>query len=151
MPYSWISWRHFLNWSFFLCDNSSLCQVDTKPASTLSHFVALASLELTMKTRLVLNSQKSTLFCLPSVGVKDMLDHMCLLAILSQNCFQSRRDDSVVKSTGCSYRGPRLNSQHPHGICNSSSRAHDSCLFSSLWPPGINVVIHIHSDKISHA
>jgi hypothetical protein len=23
MPYSWSSWRHFLNWSFFLCDNSS--------------------------------------------------------------------------------------------------------------------------------
>jgi hypothetical protein len=23
MPYSWISWRHFLNWSSFLSDNSS--------------------------------------------------------------------------------------------------------------------------------
>jgi hypothetical protein len=23
MPYSWISWRHFLNWSFFFCDNPS--------------------------------------------------------------------------------------------------------------------------------
>jgi hypothetical protein len=23
MPYSWISWRHFLNWSSFLCGNSS--------------------------------------------------------------------------------------------------------------------------------
>ena len=23
IPYSWISWRHFLNWSSFLCDNSS--------------------------------------------------------------------------------------------------------------------------------
>jgi hypothetical protein len=30
MPYSWISWRHFHNWSSFLCDNSSLCQVDTQ-------------------------------------------------------------------------------------------------------------------------
>jgi hypothetical protein len=30
MLYSWISWRHFLNWSSFLCDNSSLCQVDTQ-------------------------------------------------------------------------------------------------------------------------
>jgi hypothetical protein len=29
MPYSWISWRHFLKGSSFLCDNSSLCQVDT--------------------------------------------------------------------------------------------------------------------------
>jgi hypothetical protein len=36
MPCSWISWRHFLNWSPFLCDNSSLCQVDTKLASTLN-------------------------------------------------------------------------------------------------------------------
>jgi hypothetical protein len=35
MPYSWISWRHFPNWSSFLCNNSSLCQVDTKLASTV--------------------------------------------------------------------------------------------------------------------
>jgi hypothetical protein len=35
MPHSWITWRHFPNWSSFLCDNSSLCQVDTKLASTL--------------------------------------------------------------------------------------------------------------------
>jgi hypothetical protein len=34
MPYSWISGSHFPNWSSFLCDNSSLCQVDTKLAST---------------------------------------------------------------------------------------------------------------------
>jgi hypothetical protein len=36
MPYNWISWRHFPNasTSSFLCDNSSLCQVDTKPDST---------------------------------------------------------------------------------------------------------------------
>jgi hypothetical protein len=27
LPCSWISWRHFLNWSSFLCDNSSLCQL----------------------------------------------------------------------------------------------------------------------------
>ena len=30
MPHSCISWRHFPNWSYFLCDNSSLCQVDTQ-------------------------------------------------------------------------------------------------------------------------
>jgi hypothetical protein len=30
MPYSWISWRHFLNGCSFLCDNFSLCQVDTQ-------------------------------------------------------------------------------------------------------------------------
>ena len=40
MPYSWISWRHFPNWSSFLCDNSSLCQVDTKLASTPSDYVS---------------------------------------------------------------------------------------------------------------
>jgi hypothetical protein len=28
--HSWISWRHFPNGSSFLCDNSSLCQVDTQ-------------------------------------------------------------------------------------------------------------------------
>jgi hypothetical protein len=37
MPCSWISWRHFPNWCSFLCDNSSLCQVDTKLASTGSN------------------------------------------------------------------------------------------------------------------
>jgi len=30
MPYSWVSWRHFLNWGSFLWDNSSLCQVGTQ-------------------------------------------------------------------------------------------------------------------------
>jgi hypothetical protein len=33
MPYSWISWRHFLTRNSFLCDNSSLWQVDTEQAS----------------------------------------------------------------------------------------------------------------------
>jgi len=30
MPYSWISWRHYLKGGSFLCDNSSCCQVDTQ-------------------------------------------------------------------------------------------------------------------------
>jgi len=30
MPYSWVSCRHFHNRGSFLCDNSSLCQVDTQ-------------------------------------------------------------------------------------------------------------------------
>jgi hypothetical protein len=30
MPYNWISWRHLLKGGSFLCDNSSLCQVDTQ-------------------------------------------------------------------------------------------------------------------------
>ena len=29
-PYSWILWRHFLKRRSFLCDKSSLCQVDTE-------------------------------------------------------------------------------------------------------------------------
>ena len=28
--YSWISWRQFLTWGFFLSGNSSLCQIDTQ-------------------------------------------------------------------------------------------------------------------------
>ena len=35
-PHIWISSRHFPNWNSFLWDNCSLCQVDTKPASTPS-------------------------------------------------------------------------------------------------------------------
>jgi hypothetical protein len=30
MPYSWISWRHFLKGGSSICDNSSLCQADTQ-------------------------------------------------------------------------------------------------------------------------
>ena len=42
MLYSWISWRHIPNWSSFLCDNSSLCQVDTQthPMQGISSFWA---------------------------------------------------------------------------------------------------------------
>jgi hypothetical protein len=34
ITHSWISWTYFPNWSFFLCDKPSLCQVDTKLYST---------------------------------------------------------------------------------------------------------------------
>jgi hypothetical protein len=30
MPYSWILWRHFLNWSSFLCDNSRCIKLTHK-------------------------------------------------------------------------------------------------------------------------
>jgi hypothetical protein len=30
MPHSWISWRHFLTWSSFLCDNSSCVKLTHK-------------------------------------------------------------------------------------------------------------------------
>ena len=29
MLHSWMSWRHFPSWNSFLCDNFSLCQIDT--------------------------------------------------------------------------------------------------------------------------
>ena len=32
--FSWILWKHFLNWGSLLSDDSSLCQVDIKVAST---------------------------------------------------------------------------------------------------------------------
>jgi hypothetical protein len=38
MLYNWISWKQFLNWGSFLCDDSSLCQIDTKPTSTITYF-----------------------------------------------------------------------------------------------------------------
>jgi hypothetical protein len=43
MPYSWISWRHFLKGGSFLCDNSSLCQVDThnQPVQAPTNLTAL--------------------------------------------------------------------------------------------------------------
>jgi hypothetical protein len=41
MPYSWISWRHFLKGSSFLCDNSSLCQVDTQNQPVLRFSLSL--------------------------------------------------------------------------------------------------------------
>jgi hypothetical protein len=36
MPYSWISWRHFLKGGSFLWDNSSLYQVDTQTQPVLN-------------------------------------------------------------------------------------------------------------------
>jgi len=39
MPYSWVSWRHFLRGRSFLCVNSSLCQVDT-PNQSVHHDIA---------------------------------------------------------------------------------------------------------------
>jgi hypothetical protein len=39
MPYSWISWRYFLKGGSFLCDNSSLCQVDTQNQAVQEGYV----------------------------------------------------------------------------------------------------------------
>lgn len=30
MPYSWVSWRRFLNFGSFLSDDSSICQIDPR-------------------------------------------------------------------------------------------------------------------------
>jgi hypothetical protein len=45
MPHSWISWRHFPNGSSFLCDNSSLCQVDTQNQPVQSQRPQVAMLQ----------------------------------------------------------------------------------------------------------
>jgi hypothetical protein len=59
---------------------------------------------------------------------------------------RSWKDASVVKSTGCSCRGPRYNSQHPHGHSQlpvtSVARIFDS-LFWTPSGPGTQVV-HRH-------
>jgi hypothetical protein len=47
MSYSWISWRHFLKGGSFLCDNSSLCQVDTQ--NQPGHHVCRSSPKLGQK------------------------------------------------------------------------------------------------------
>jgi hypothetical protein len=42
MPYSWISWRHFLNWSSFLCDNSSCVKLtQNQPVQYSTYFLIL--------------------------------------------------------------------------------------------------------------
>lgn len=47
-----------------------------------------------------------------------------------EKCLGSWRDDSVVKSTRCSCRGPRLSSYHPLGTaCNSILKSS-----WALWP-----------------
>jgi hypothetical protein len=37
MPLSWISWRHFLNWSSCLCDNSSCVKLTPKASLYSQH------------------------------------------------------------------------------------------------------------------
>ena len=61
MPHSWISWRHFLSWDSFFCDNSSLCQVDTKnkPVHCL-RTVFINFILLSMWDFIVLNQMSTT-------------------------------------------------------------------------------------------
>jgi hypothetical protein len=49
------------------------------------------------------------------------------------------RDDSMAKSSGCSSRGPRFNSQHPHG----------SSKLSATPIPGNLTPSHRHTGKTS--
>ena len=44
-----------------------------------------------------------------------------------------QRDGSVVKSTGCSFRGPGLNFQHPYGNCLSNLS--ETLVPEDLTPP----------------
>lgn len=44
MPFRWILWRHFLNWSSLLSDDSSMYQVDIGPAGLLVTFNPLGFL-----------------------------------------------------------------------------------------------------------
>jgi hypothetical protein len=56
MPHSWISWRHFTNWSSFFCDNSRL---DTKLTSTYTKKYSAIPLMGIMRDKI----NKSTLLC----------------------------------------------------------------------------------------
>jgi hypothetical protein len=49
-----------------------------------------------------------------------------------KNCVGSWRDDSVVKSTDCSYKGLEFNSQQTHGSSQPSAMKFDA-LFLSVW------------------
>jgi hypothetical protein len=63
MPYIWISWRHFLNWSSFLCDNSSLYQVDTQnqPVQVLTLVSCLGHGPLLCQVVELLSGEKDTM------------------------------------------------------------------------------------------
>jgi hypothetical protein len=52
------------------------------------------------------------------------------------------RDDSLVKSTGCSSRGSGFDSHHPHSVCNSSPGRSDAL----FWPPR---ALHTHCEQIN--
>jgi hypothetical protein len=60
----------------------------------------------------------------------------------------TKKDASIGKSNGCSYRGPRFNFQHPmtaHNSYNSSSRG-PNALFWLLQEPG-DMCTYIHAGK----
>jgi len=59
------------------------------------------------------------------------------------------RDGSVRRSTGCSSRGPRLYSQHPHGNSHLSITPVPKDPTPS-WAPGM-YMRHIYAGKTSHA
>jgi hypothetical protein len=44
MPYSWISWRHFLTWSSFLCVNSNFVKLTHKTSQHID--IALVSYKI---------------------------------------------------------------------------------------------------------
>ena len=62
---------------------------------------------------LVVNSRAWNLTCLLEVGLIKTASPTILVGI--EKVASGWRDGSVVKSTGCSSRGPGFSSQHPHG------------------------------------
>jgi hypothetical protein len=54
--------------------------------------------------------------------------------VLPKDWKEGWRDSSVVKSTGCSSRGPEFNSQQPHGGSQPSVMGSDTL----FWPGGIH-------------
>lgn len=68
----------------------------------------------------------------------------CLLptVVVYKNSPFGWRGGIVVKSSGCSSRGPEINSQHPYGSsqlsCNFSSRGSDTQTHASKLPIHIN-------------
>jgi hypothetical protein len=60
---------------------------------------------------------------------------------------QSWRDGTVAETIGFSFRGPKFNSQHPHGgsqLCYLSSRCHFMAFtgMASMWYSNIQANKH---------
>jgi hypothetical protein len=52
-----------------------------------------------------------------------------LFRLFFKNNFRGWRDGSVMKSTGCSSRGPEFNSQQPHGGSQPSVMGSDALFY----------------------
>jgi hypothetical protein len=59
---------------------------------------------------------------------------VCHCCCLKKKSFRGWKDGSMVKSTGCSFRGPRFNSQYSHGNLKPSVTPVPGYLIF-FWPP----------------